>query len=125
MVVGFSTAALGIYLWMNGAVTPGAIGIVMSLAIRLTGMSHWIMWEISSLFENIGTVQDGINTISVPQTITDADSVSELKIEGGEIQFKAVQFAYNNDERVFDNLNLTIAGGEKVGIGRRLSRRHI
>jgi ATP-binding cassette subfamily B multidrug efflux pump len=116
MLLVFSTAALGIYLWMNGAVTPGAIAIVMSLAIRLTGMSHWIMWEISSLFENIGTVQDGINTISIPQTITDADSVSELKIENGEIQFKAVQFAYNNDERVFDNLNLTIAGGEKVGI---------
>jgi ATP-binding cassette subfamily B protein/ATP-binding cassette subfamily B multidrug efflux pump len=116
MFLVFSTAALGIYLWMNGAVTPGAIAIVMSLAIRLTGMSHWIMWEISSLFENIGTVQDGINTISIPQAITDADSVSELKIEGGEIQFKAVQFAYNNDERVFDNLNLTIAGGEKVGI---------
>jgi ATP-binding cassette subfamily B multidrug efflux pump len=116
MFLVFSTAALGIYLWMNGAVTPGAIAIVMSLAIRLTGMSHWIMWEISSLFENIGTVQDGINTISIPQTITDADSVSELQIEGGEIQFKAVQFAYNNDERVFDNLNLTIAGGEKVGI---------
>ena len=116
MLLVFSTAALGIYLWMNGAVTPGAIAIVMSLAIRLTGMSHWIMWEISSLFENIGTVQDGINTISIPQTITDADPVSELKIENGEIQFKAVQFAYNNDERVFDNLNLTIAGGEKVGI---------
>ena len=58
----FSTAALGLYLWTNGDITPGAIAIVMSLAIRLTGMSHWILWEISSLFENIGTVQDGINT---------------------------------------------------------------
>ncbi len=116
MCLVFSTAALGIYLWVNGAITPGAIAIVMSMAIRLTGMSHWIMWEISSLFENIGTVQDGINTISIPQTITDSDSVSDLEIGQGEIQFKDVHFAYNNDDVVFDNLNLTIAGGEKVGI---------
>ena len=116
MCLVFSTGALGIYLWVNGAITPGAIAIVMSMAIRLTGMSHWIMWEISSLFENIGTVQDGINTLSIPQAITDADSVSELAIEQGEIQFKGVNFAYNKDEVVFDNLNLTIAGGEKVGI---------
>jgi ATP-binding cassette subfamily B multidrug efflux pump len=116
MCLVFSTGALGIYLWVNGAITPGAIAIVMSMAIRLTGMSHWIMWEISSLFENIGTVQDGINTISIPQTITDSDSASELKIERGEIQFKGVDFAYNKDEMVFNNLNLTISGGEKVGI---------
>ena len=116
MFLVFSTAALGIYLWVHGAITPGAIAIVMSLAIRLTGMSHWIMWEISSLFENIGTVQDGINTISIPQTITDNDSVTELQVERGEIQFKDVNFAYNDDEMVFNNLNLTIAAGEKVGI---------
>ena len=116
MFLVFSTAGLGIYLWVHGAITPGAIAIVMSLAIRLTGMSHWIMWEISSLFENIGTVQDGINTISIPQTITDNDSVTELQVERGEIQFKDVNFAYNDDEMVFNNLNLTIAAGEKVGI---------
>jgi ATP-binding cassette subfamily B multidrug efflux pump len=116
MCLVFSTAALGIYLWVNGAITPGAIAIVMSLAIRLTGMSHWIMWEISSLFENIGTVQDGINTISIPQTITDSTSASQLQVSRGEIQFKDLNFAYNDDERVFDNLNLTIAAGEKVGI---------
>jgi ATP-binding cassette subfamily B multidrug efflux pump len=116
MCLVFSTAALGIYLWVNGAITPGAIAIVMSLAIRLTGMSHWIMWEISSLFENIGTVQDGINTISIPQTITDSTSASQLQVSRGEIQFKDLNFSYNDDERVFDNLNLTIAAGEKVGI---------
>ena len=60
MLLVFSTAALGIYLWTDGVITPGAIAIVMAIAIRLTGMSHWIMWEISSLFENIGTVKDGI-----------------------------------------------------------------
>ena len=88
----FSTAALGIYLWINGAITPGAIAIVMSLAIRLTGMSHWILWEISSLFENIGTVQDGINTLSVPNVVVDKANAKPLCVVKGEIDFSAVNF---------------------------------
>jgi len=120
MLLVFSTAALGIHLWVSGSVTPGAVAVVMSLAIRLTGMSHWIMYEITSLFENIGTVQDGINTISIPHAITDTESASVLHVERGEIQFDQVNFAYNQDqdnpEQVFKDLNLTIAPGEKVGI---------
>jgi ATP-binding cassette subfamily B protein/ATP-binding cassette subfamily B multidrug efflux pump len=116
MLLVFSTGALGIYLWTQGMVTPGAIAIVMSLSIRLISMSHWIMWEIGGLFENIGTVQDGINSISIPHGVTDSEDATELKVDKGEIYFDAVNFAYNDDEKVFDKLNLTIAAGEKVGI---------
>jgi ATP-binding cassette subfamily B multidrug efflux pump len=116
MLLVFSTGALGIYLWTQGMVTPGAIAIVMSLSIRLISMSHWIMWEIGGLFENIGTVQDGINSISIPHGVTDSKDATELKVDKGEIHFDAVNFAYNDDEKVFDKLNLTIAAGEKVGI---------
>jgi ATP-binding cassette subfamily B multidrug efflux pump len=116
MLLIFSTAALGIYLWINGSITPGAIAIVISLAIRLTGMSHWIMWEISSLFENIGTVQDGINTLSVPNAITDNEQAKDLQVTEGDIRFDNVSFAYNDDGQVFSRLNLHIPGTEKVGI---------
>ena len=116
MLLIFSTAALGIYLWINGSITPGAIAIVISLAIRLTGMSHWIMWEISSLFENIGTVQDGINTLSVPNAITDSEQAKDLQVTEGDIRFDNVSFAYNDDGQVFSRLNLHIPGTEKVGI---------
>ena len=116
MLLVFSTGALGLYLWTLGSVTPGAIAIVFSLSIRLIGMSHWIMWEIGSLFENIGTVQDGINSISIPQGITDRDSAPDINVERGEISFDQVNFAYNQDEQVFDQLSLAIASGEKVGI---------
>lgn len=116
MLLIFSTAALGIYLWIDGSITPGAIAIVISLAIRLTGMSHWIMWEISSLFENIGTVQDGINTLSVPNVITDSEQAKDLQVTEGDIRFDNVSFAYNDDGRVFNRLNLHIPGTEKVGI---------
>lgn len=112
----FSTAALGIYLWFNGSITPGAIAIVMSLAIRLTSMSHWILWEISGLFENIGTVQDGINTLSVPSKVNDKPNAIALNVNRGDIIFDSVNFSYNTNEAVFENLNLQIPAGEKVGI---------
>ncbi|MDG1243369.1 MAG: ABC transporter ATP-binding protein [Porticoccaceae bacterium] len=112
----FSTAALGIYLWLNGSITPGAIAIVMSLAIRLTSMSHWILWEISGLFENIGTVQDGINTLSVPSKVNDKPNALALNVNRGDIIFDSVNFSYNTNEAVFENLDLQIPAGQKVGI---------
>ena len=112
----FSTAALGIYLWLNGSITPGAIAIVMSLAIRLTSMSHWILWEISGLFENIGTVQDGINTLSVPSKVNDKPNAIALNVNRGDIIFDSVNFSYNTNDAVFENLDLQIPAGEKVGI---------
>lgn len=121
MLLVFFTAALSIYLWTHNAISPGAIAIVMSIAIRLTGMSHWIMWEVSSLFENIGTVQDGINTLSNPQTVTDKPNVNTLAITQGIIDFNHVNFSYykqdhENKSYIFNDLNLQIAAGEKVGI---------
>jgi ATP-binding cassette subfamily B multidrug efflux pump len=116
MLLVFSTVALGIYLWIEGDITPGAIAIVMSLAIRLTGMSHWILWEISSLFENIGTVQDGINTLSVPSKVVDSDEATTLDVTDGKIHFDNIGFEYNPEETVFDRLNLVIPAGQKVGI---------
>lgn len=117
----FATVALGIYLWIDDAVTPGAIAIVVSLAIRLSGMSHWIMWEMSNLFENLGTVQDGINTLSIPQMVLDKDNAKELKVKSGDIDFKDVDFSYLGADKavaqtVFNQLNFSIAAGEKVAI---------
>ena len=117
----FATVALGIYLWIDDAVTPGAIAIVVSLAIRLTGMSHWIMWEMSNLFENLGTVQDGINTLSIPQMVLDKDNAQDLQVNSGHIDFKDVKFSYLGADKavaqtVFHQLNFSIAAGEKVAI---------
>ena len=115
MLLIFCTGALGIYLWMESGMSPGAIAIALSLAIRITGMSHWIMWEVSNLFEQMGTVQDGINTIAKPQMVTDQPRPDDLKVSNGRIEFKAVDFAYNNID-VFKQLNLNIEPGQKIGV---------
>jgi len=116
MLLVFSVGATGIYLWMEQAITPGAIAVAFSLAIRITGMSHWIMWEVSSLFENIGTVQDGINTLSKSQGVLDKPNSNPLVVMNGAIEFKKVGFAYNKDVQVFTGLDLKLASGEKIGI---------
>lgn len=116
----FSIAALSVYLWMAGVVSPGDIAIAVSLSLRLNGMSQWIMWEVSSLFENIGTVQDGIDSLGVPASILDKKNADKLAVSGGAVTFKNVNFAYagKGDQliQVFDSLNISIPAGEKVGL---------
>ncbi len=111
-----TTAALGIYFWLNDAITAGAIAVALSLSLRLLGMSNWIMWEVSNLFEQIGTVQDGINTLSKASEIVDKPDAKELQTDGASIDFKAVKFRYNRQNIVFNGLNLQIKSGEKIGI---------
>jgi ATP-binding cassette subfamily B protein/ATP-binding cassette subfamily B multidrug efflux pump len=79
-------------------------------------MSHWILWEISSLFENIGVVQDGINTLSVPNVVKDRPNAKNIEVKKGNIEFRDLHFSYNDNEQVFQGLNLEIKAGEKIGI---------
>ncbi|MGB0894196.1 MAG: ABC transporter ATP-binding protein [Parashewanella sp.] len=115
-VLAFSITALSIWLWTDSAITVGAIAIAVSLALRLNGMSQWIMWEVSGLFENIGTVTDGMNTLSKPMEIEDVTDASVLKVTQGKIDFNKVDFHYKQDQSVIEQLQLSIAAGEKIGL---------
>jgi ATP-binding cassette subfamily B multidrug efflux pump len=112
----FAIAAISIYLWSHHAITIGAITIAVSLSLRLNGMSQWIMWEISSLFENIGTVADGITTLSKPTEIQDIDNAKALEVSHGAIDFNHVSFHYGENSGVIEQLDLKIKPGEKVGL---------
>ncbi|MGH8614722.1 MAG: ABC transporter ATP-binding protein [Gammaproteobacteria bacterium] len=112
----FSVTGLSIRFWMQDAVTPGAIAAAIGLVLRLYGMSQWIMWEISALFENIGTVHDGMATISKSRTVLDAPSAPLLTVPAGKIVFDHVSFHYGKGSGVFEDFSLTIKPGEKVGL---------
>ena len=112
----FTISALSIWLWSISAVTTGAIAVAIGLALRLNGMSQWIMWEVSSLFENIGAVQDGMNTLSQPRDVQDHPNASRLEVGEGRIDFKDVSFAYDQENDVLHRLNLSLKPGEKLGI---------
>ncbi|EPE5296055.1 ABC transporter ATP-binding protein [Vibrio parahaemolyticus] len=112
----FSVAALSIYLWLDSAISVGAIAIVVSLALRVNGMSMWIMWEVGALFENMGTVVDGMKTLSKPIDIQDKPNAKDLVVSQGGIQFDNVSFHYGENKGVINHLNLDIKPGEKVGL---------
>ncbi|WP_144392438.1 ABC transporter ATP-binding protein [Pleionea sediminis] len=112
----FAIGAVSIYLWSLSAVTVGAIAIAVSIALRLNGMSQWVMWEISGLFEHLGTVSDGVSTLSRPQSIVDKTGAKQLKVIEGKIDFENVTFHYGKGGGVIENLNLSIQPGEKIGL---------
>ncbi|GAB2511754.1 ABC transporter ATP-binding protein [Pseudoxanthomonas sangjuensis] len=111
-----AVAALGVWLWSEGAVSAGAIAVAIAFVLRLMGMSQWVMWEMSALFENIGTVQDGINSIALPPTVDDKPGAPPLAASRGDIRFEGVGFHYGKQGGVIDRLDLHIRPGEKVGL---------
>ena len=134
-----STAGIGLYLWQQGAVGVGAIAAATAMALRLNGLTRWIMWQTASLFESIGTVQDGMRTLSAPQTIVDVPNAQELKVTDGHIVFDHVDFSYESENvtdiegerideikpssaltksevKLLNNFYLDIKPGEKIGL---------
>ncbi len=111
-----ATTGVAVVLWMGGGVGVGAVAAATAMALRLNGMSHWVMWEMASLFEHIGTVQDGMNTLSKARSVVDRPDAVALEVPRGEVRFENVRFSYNGQRRVIDDLSLVIRPGEKIGL---------
>ncbi len=111
-----ATGILALWLWGQGAITIGAIALALALVIRIVNMSGWIMWVLTSIFENIGTVQEGMETIAKPYGVVDRPAAPALVVRRGEIVYDRIGFHYGKGRGVIDDLSLTIRPGEKVGL---------
>jgi ATP-binding cassette subfamily B multidrug efflux pump len=111
-----STTGVALALWTKGQVGIGAVAAAGAMSLRLNGISHWIMWEVASLFEHVGTVQDGVRTLSRVHTVVDMPGAQPLRVTRGEICFDHVSFAYGGARAVVDDLCLHIRPGEKIGL---------
>ena len=117
----FAVAGLGLWLWSVDGITTGGLAVAIGLVLRIKGMAHWIMWEVARLFENIGVVRDGINTIACDREVVDVASAATLHVERGAIEFDNITFNYARNQpdgagRIIQDLSLTINPGEKVGL---------
>ncbi len=110
------TTGLALWLWTKGAITLGAIAITTGLVIRINNMAGWIMWVITGIFENVGTVQEGMEAISKPWSVVDAPGAKPLRVAAGEIRYETVRFHYGRDSGLMDSLSLAIRPGEKLGL---------
>ena len=125
-----ATAGATLWLWTQGSVGVGAVAAATAMSLRLNGMSNWVMWELAGLFEHIGTVRDGMDTLSRPQTVNDGTDAKALDVPRGEVRFEAVTFAYGYERKraedqtrenakqkpVIEDFTLTIRPGEKIGL---------
>lgn len=111
----FAVTAISLLLWQKSLIAVGEVAVATSLALRLNGMAQWVMWEMTALFENIGIVSDGMKALSVKTSIIDKPNAIELQNSNGNIEFQNIIFNYN-EKPLFENFNLTIKAGEKVGI---------
>ncbi len=113
-----STASIGIALWAQGTVSAGVVATALPLAWQIANVAGWVSWEVTGIFENIGVVQEGMQTIAVPHSGVDRPGARELHVTRGEIRFEDVTFTYGRQDAsaVLDHLNFTIAPGERVGL---------
>jgi ATP-binding cassette, subfamily B, multidrug efflux pump len=113
-----STAAIGIWLWSRGSVDAGTVATALPLAWTIANVAGWVSWEVTGIFENIGVVQEGMETIAVPHSLTDKAGARELEVPRGEVRFENVDFTYGrrDGKKVLDALDLTVKPGERVGI---------
>ena len=116
MMLIIATGTMALWLWSKGEITVGGVAAATAMSLRLNGISHWVMWEMTSLYEQIGTVQDGINTLTTHNKINDAIDAKPIQVKQGEVQFNAVDFNYGGQKRLLKALNLRIKAGEKVGL---------
>lgn len=116
MLLIIGTMGVALWLWTSGQLGVGAVAAATAMALRLNGMSHWIMWEMSTLFEQIGTVQDGMAMLSKPHQVLDQADAKPLVVQQGDIRFEQISFGYGTSRAVIDRLNLHIRAGEKIGL---------
>ena len=111
-----STSGLALWLWSQSLISVGAIALATGLVIRIVNMSGWIMWVVNGIFENIGMVQDGLQTIAQPVAVTDRENAPRLNVTRGEVRFEHVDFHYGKRSGIISDLNLVIKPGEKIGL---------
>lgn len=121
MLLIIGTAGGALLLWSHGHLGVGGVAAATAMALRLNGISHWVMWEVTSLFEQVGVVQDGIGALAAPNAIEDSVNAVPLVVTRGEIEFRDATFAYgasadSGRKPVLEHLNLRVNPGEKIGL---------
>lgn len=120
MLLTLSTGAIGIYRWLEGDIGVGALAAALAMALRINGLSHWVLWEMAAMFEHMGTVQDGMNTFARTEPVVEPANAQPLKVTKGEIRFESVNFAYVGGAEgkvpALNDISLVIRPGEKIGL---------
>ena len=114
MVVG--TAGAAIWLWSDGRILVGTVAMALPLTWHIASIAGWVAQNVTTIFENIGVVQEGMRSIAVPRQMPDRADAVPLRIDRGHVCFENVRFGYGTARGVLHGIDLTIAPGERVGL---------
>jgi len=110
------TGAFALTLWRYGHVEVGTVAMALPMTIQIVSASHWVAWQVTTIFENVGVVQEGMLTIAQPHTLVDEADAAALKVTRGAVRFDGVHFGYGRQTGVIDGLTLHVRPGEKIGL---------
>jgi ATP-binding cassette subfamily B multidrug efflux pump len=111
-----STGAMALWLWSGGKVSVGTIAMALPLSWQIANMAGWVAQNVTAIFENVGTVQDGMRSIAVPRQLPDRPDAGQLRVERGGVRFENLRFGYGTERGVLHGVDLAIAPGERVGL---------
>jgi len=111
-----ATAAVGLTLWQAHRLEVGVFAMALPRAWQITSAAGWVSWEVAGIFENIGVVQEGMQSIAVPLAMTDRGDAVPLTVTRGEIRFEKLRFAYDPQRPVLQGIDLVIHPGERIGL---------
>jgi len=114
MVVG--TGGLAIWLWNDGRIAVGTVAMALPLTWHIAAIAGWVAQNVTTIFENIGVVQEGMRSIAVPRQMPDRPGAVALQVERGIVRFEGVRFGYGTARGVLHGIDLTVAPGERVGL---------
>ena len=112
----FSMIYCAVVQWQKNFITTGDCVFIFSTSFAVM----YQMWSLGNvltdLFRQIGVVKQAITIISYPHDLVDIKDARPLNITSGEIKFDNVTFYYPNEKNIFENMNLVIKPGQKVGL---------
>ena len=111
-----ATGAVGLYLWQAHALEVAVFATALPLAWQITSAAGWVSWEVAGIFENLGVVQEGMETIAQPLRMVDRPHAQAIAVRGGEIRIENLSFAYEGGAQVLQQINLHIRPGERIGL---------
>jgi ATP-binding cassette, subfamily B, multidrug efflux pump len=111
-----STGGVAVWLWMHGAIGVGTVAMALPLTWQIANMAGWIAQNVTSIFENVGVVQEGMRSIAVPRQMPDKPNAVQLRVDQGSVKFENVHFGYGTERGVLHGIDLTIAPGQRIGL---------
>jgi ATP-binding cassette subfamily B protein len=103
-------------LWDAGLISVGEFTMSMGLTLLIISDARNLTRRFLELFEYVGNIANGVETIVQTHEIVDSPNAVPLKVSQGRIEFRQVCFSYDENKTVFDNLNVVIESGQRVGL---------